>query len=297
LITQTNIPYYRSWDGLTLYAASSDGTIAAFQFDKTELEGIATHTDQEQYLAKFGFVPPPLPEGYTHVSKQTTGSAQVPVQQTNGFGAANNGPEKVNILVAKKKKRVGLTPAAAVPSARSTVATATPAVSTGPKRVPLTQVHDAKLQSSITPSTSFSSSFPAPSEQPFVDPTESWSRHGDLPMELDTPIDGKGKRKASSIADLLGDDGPRIKPRTLGGDRPVELHVPKEISSWASAPASVPLGAGGASSSMFERTEVFTQLPLLTYLSCEVEEGLKLEAKNAEDTSNPTSCFIPASEC
>ena len=57
---------YRSWDGLTLYAVSSDGTLAAFAFDQDEMEGIAPLSAQEQYLTKFGFVAPPLPVGYSH---------------------------------------------------------------------------------------------------------------------------------------------------------------------------------------------------------------------------------------
>ena len=56
-----------SWDGLTLYAASSDGTIAAFSFTAEELEGISPHSVQEQYLAKFNFQLPPPPHGYSHV--------------------------------------------------------------------------------------------------------------------------------------------------------------------------------------------------------------------------------------
>ena len=57
-----------SWsaDGLTLYAVSSDGTLACLAFDAAELEGRASKEAQKQYLSKFGFVPPPLPSGYAH---------------------------------------------------------------------------------------------------------------------------------------------------------------------------------------------------------------------------------------
>ena len=57
---------YRSRDGLTLYAVSSDGTMAVFSFDASEMDGIAPQSAQEQYLKRFGFTAPPLPEGYSH---------------------------------------------------------------------------------------------------------------------------------------------------------------------------------------------------------------------------------------
>ena len=59
--------FYRSSDGLTLYAVSSDGTLACFAFDCNELEGIAPQGAQKEYLRKFESVPPPLPNGYVHV--------------------------------------------------------------------------------------------------------------------------------------------------------------------------------------------------------------------------------------
>ncbi|KAG8761499.1 HIR complex subunit [Ceratobasidium sp. 423] len=44
-----------SWDGLTLFACSSDGTVAVFDFEESELEGIVPHSVQDDYLKKFGF--------------------------------------------------------------------------------------------------------------------------------------------------------------------------------------------------------------------------------------------------
>ena len=57
------LTYRRSKDGLTLYAVSSDGTMAAFNFDAIEMEGIARQSAQEQYLKRFGLVATLLPEG------------------------------------------------------------------------------------------------------------------------------------------------------------------------------------------------------------------------------------------
>ena len=46
-----------SWsnDGMTLYGCSSDGTVGVFDFDSSELEGIATLEAKETYLKRFGF--------------------------------------------------------------------------------------------------------------------------------------------------------------------------------------------------------------------------------------------------
>jgi len=292
-----------------LYAASSDGTIAAFQFEAAELEGIATHTDQEQYLAKFGFALPPLPEGYSHVSKHEQANVAIAqTQQAVGF-ESSHAPEKVNILVAKKapkdKKRATLMPnnVSSVPTSRMTPAAGHPPTTTpmtngisGPKRVQLNQMQDMKPHSLAlqTPTSNFSNSFPLPSEQPFVDSSE-WSRRADLgqPMDLDVPIDAfdtsaqnassKGKRRVSSLLDSSTDIDVKIKPRTLGGDRPVEVHVPKKISTWTSAPNSRVDAGPRASGSGGGNFPLLPTPSLLTYLKSEVEgSGDLLEAKNVE---------------
>ncbi|THG95185.1 hypothetical protein EW026_g6424 [Hermanssonia centrifuga] len=112
----------RTSDGLTLYAVSSDGTMAVFSFDPDELEGISPLSAQEQYLKKFGFTIPPLPDGFSHQPKQADTDTRMtpppsPVRaqsvaapsQDLGFGSSSNGGEHVNKLVAKrntKKKRI-----------------------------------------------------------------------------------------------------------------------------------------------------------------------------------------------
>jgi protein HIRA/HIR1 len=160
----------RSLDGLTLYAASSDGTIAVFQFDSAELEGITSKEDHEQYLAKFDFVPPPLPEDHSHFSHE--GANVTPSHQADGFNsrAASHVPEKVNILVAKKKRAnlSSTTNMNRVPSAKGPPLSVNGALQ---KRVSLSQPNVNKPQSLMrSVSAGFSSSFPAPSEQPFGDP-------------------------------------------------------------------------------------------------------------------------------
>ena len=302
---------------MTLYAASSDGTIAVLNFDPAELEGIASHSDQEQYLAKFGFNLPPLPEGYSHTPKQDAMNSRVPAQTqqaaANGFDArtAQNEEEKVNILVAKRapkdKKRLNLVPTAAsstpvskpIPSPIP-ISTSTVNGAPGSKRASLITIHDSKpphSHSIQSPHPSFSNSFPLPSEQPFVDAPDSWNKQdvGQL-MDLDLPMDlvgvpisttggggAKGKRKASSIIDLTTEDNSKaaVKARTLGGDRPVEIHVPKEISIWkAGSTAGPPRSTHGTD----PFRAVLPTPPLLTYLSAEVEGTDDiLESRNIEE--------------
>ncbi|KAI5118027.1 hypothetical protein M0805_004892 [Coniferiporia weirii] len=116
-----------SWstDGLTLYAVSSDGTLAALAFDETELEGRASKDAQKQYLSKFGFVPPPIPNGYAHaigingaagsmngvngngVSRRGTSTPPTAIAHQNGFGHGTPGMtgEQVTTLVARRAPR------------------------------------------------------------------------------------------------------------------------------------------------------------------------------------------------
>jgi protein HIRA/HIR1 len=113
-----------------LYAASSDGTLGVFDFDPEELEGIAPHSVQEQYLQKFDFVPPPIPEGYSHnlpshmhyrphltritppPSPVQSQSQTTAPESQNGFGHSVNGDggERVNMLVAKRKVKRKVVP-------------------------------------------------------------------------------------------------------------------------------------------------------------------------------------------
>lgn len=228
------------------------------------------------------------------------------LQQTNGFDSrvTTNGPEKVNILVAKKK-RVNLTSSnTSIPSARvppktgSNVPSSSTNSNTTVKRAQFTQI-DSKTKSlaiSSPRSTSFANSFPAPSEQPFGDLPEGWSSRSEFvqPMQLDVHIDAfdttrqRGKRKASFSPD---GGGPRIRARTLGGDRPVEVHTAREISRWSTAPETMRRvsGEGTDPSSSVQ----FARLPLLTYLSSEVEGSNEMfEAKNMDEDGTTEIAFI-----
>lgn len=291
---------FRSWDGLTLYAASSDGTIAVFQFDSDELEGIAGKDDHEQYLAKFDFIPPPLPEGYSHFSNGNAQTTVAPSHQANGFDsrAASIVPEKVNILVAKKKRGnlTSATNATRVPSAKGPPPSMNGMLQ---KRVSLAQPSDNNAQPLVrSASNIFSGSFPAPPEQPFGDATQSWARRSDMvqAMDLDVRLDSFDPQRNKRKNSFSDDGGPRIKARTLGGDRPVERLVAKEISSWTAAPKSLVEETGQGNG--FARLEaLFAPLPLLTYLSSE-HEGVDevLVAKNMEDDATTEIAFFSGKE-
>ncbi|KAJ6572019.1 histone transcription regulator 1 [Mycena capillaripes] len=214
-----------SWDGLTLYAVSSDGTLAVFNFEPEELEGLCPHSVQGSYLKKFGFTPPPIPEGFSHASaRQLTPppspkSQSQPMDQT-GFGNDAAGGERVNVLVAKRggKKRVGLTnvsmPMAtqqlpmqqSVSSGPATNMFAGPALSgvSISKRAQLSQQQER-----------------APSV--FDVDADTWGSSTDV--RIDAVEEGGRKRKA--VASVDGEEPKR--PRTLGGERKRVVLPVKEI--------------------------------------------------------------------
>ncbi|KAF8911743.1 WD40-repeat-containing domain protein [Mucidula mucida] len=216
-----------SWDGLTLYAASSDGTIAVFHFEPEELEGIAPHSAQEQYLSKFGFTPPPIPEGYSHIPTRNPSLPPPSAQtQSSGFDHSqvngNGTGERVNMLVAKRnnKKRLGLN---SVPSASVNSGMGGAPNSNGPKRAALVPIaQDAAMVVDSPPPASSSSFFPGPNEQPFAD-ASTWSRQKDVDMGMGVPIDALDRpRKEEQRSPVF---------RTLGGDRPREFIPIREVTA------------------------------------------------------------------
>lgn len=249
----------RSWDGMTLYAASSDGTIAVFAFEQDELEGIAPHSVQEQYLSKFGFTPPPLPEGYSHMPSLTTNANDVsqPQSQSQIAGFDNSvvvRDEVVNVLVAKRnnKKRVGLT---SVPSAGA------PSSFAGKRASFLPGSADVKMSGGSKPTspTSRDSFFPPPDEQPFEN-RSNWKSHGDVVMEDDS----------------------RPVYRTLGGDRQREMIPVKEINDSSVTAWRNHLGASSGLD--------LPVPPTLTRLTAEVEGTHVFEGLNPEDGGKSYSC-------
>lgn len=239
---------------MTLYAASSDGTIAVFAFEQDELEGISPHSVQEQYLSKFGFTLPPLPEGFSHPTRSAASSQPQPQSQT--FDTTTIGGEVVNVLVAKrnnKRKRVGLT-TTTVPSAGA------PSPFSG-KRASFLPDPDVRMSGSKPASPLGNVSFfPTPDEQPF-DTHSDWKTH-DVLMG---PADSFSSKQ---------EDDPRPVYRTLGGDRQRELVPVKEIKDGGSG-----WGSRASSSSGLDLPVPAT----LTRITADVEGGHVFEGLNPED--------------
>jgi protein HIRA/HIR1 len=282
----------RSWDGLKLYAVSSDGTLAAFDFEPEELEGIAPHSIQQQYLQKFGFSLPPLPESWSHTNIQVSPSEQRMTpppspnrsshqpQGLNSFGAssASTGHEVVNTLIAKRNTKKRARQNFLGPGRDSNPPTSLANASS---------YHDSL--SSAHPRPHLVSAVIAPGLNPDISESTASvhsldgrpSGHIFLDMAMDVPIDSLGvtssagaKRKLSAL-DI--EDRP-TKARTLGGDRlrGNSPNIVKEIPSIPSHQAVV---------SQAERKEIFSAPPTLTYLFFKTKDMGDdiLECKNAEN--------------
>ncbi|KAF7291869.1 Protein HIR [Mycena indigotica] len=226
-----------SWDGLTLYAVSSDGTLAAFNFDPDELEGICPRSLQTEYLKKFGNHLPNIPSHYSHTAQTarltpppSPKSQPHPLPIQNGFGSATDGGERVNVLVAKRggKKRVGLT----------TIPITKPVA----PQIPLSQPAPPLSQS--LSSISHSNGYAGPSlsgvsiskraqqvQQQQQDRAPSvFDIDADTWASSDVRIDSleEGGRKRRATNTIENDESKR--PRTLGGDRKRVVVQAKELS-------------------------------------------------------------------
>ncbi|KDQ60101.1 hypothetical protein JAAARDRAFT_125533 [Jaapia argillacea MUCL 33604] len=299
-----------SWSGRTLYAVSSDGTLGVLDFEAEELEGIAPFSAQKQYLHKFDFVPPPIPEGYSH-DVPVTPQAQCQNQSSQvhtGFEQAVNGTstgERVNKLVAKRKdkKRIqptlvngsGSGPSTSKPPAASSSSSSKPngtsshsfgdglstTASTSSTPIllqppPLTAVAKSKQSShAASPvSSTFQSAFP------FNDDFMDIDSNMEVPIEsLGSNV--KGKRKADSWEE--GSSKPS-KSRTLGGDRPREAVEVKPIPGGSRAPRP----SEGDGWGILRNVDLLPAPSTLTFLSTKVEGGEDLfEAKNAPADGGP----------
>ncbi|KAI0280436.1 WD40 repeat-like protein [Russula aff. rugulosa BPL654] len=279
-----------SWDGLTLYAVSSDGTLAAFCFDADELEGIAPHSIQQQYLQKFGFTLPPLPEGWSHTNLQTPSSghrmtpppspnrSSHPPHGLNGFGApsANTGHEVVNTLIAKRNTKRRTQQQSSGPSNSAVYANSS-------------SYHDSvsRTHSRIM--------VPETSQHPTFHSSDRHSDHIPPDMVTDVLIDSlgatssAGAKRKSSVLDMP-EDRP-TKARTLGGDRVRDsnLNIIKEICS----PINQRTVVTDASDPERERIGLSAP-PVLTYLSLKVTDAGDdiLECKNAENGDQTEVSYV-----
>ncbi|KAI0053180.1 WD40 repeat-like protein [Auriscalpium vulgare] len=287
-----------SWDGLCLYAVSSDGTLAAFKFEAEELEGIAPHSAQQQYLQKFGFI---SSSGQTHQpsTRITPPPSPHPLTQQhaqNGFGASANGHvnggEVINKLVAKRntKRRAhaafGPSTAHTIPSAAIPSAT----FDSLPASMSRGQSHSHSASPLVGPGMSAILSDPSPFSP--LPRRHSGDSNGSMGLGMQVPIDAidslggdvRGKRKSSAM-DFV-DERPQTKARTLGGDRlregaPVVKEIPLASGSGVANGQGYLAGDLGVS----ESASIFKVPPVLTYLNYKAGDGTEeaiLEARNAE---------------
>ncbi len=277
----------RSQDGLTLYAVSSDGTMAVFSFDSNEMDGIAPSSAQEQYLKRFGFVAPPLPDGYSHLAAAASAKAQQtnhitpppsPRAQSQDFGGTANaepGGEQVHTLVAKRKPKKRIQPTFA-----GSLSGQVPSSSANGIK-PVSSARAFQESSTIQISVPSTSALPLSVSQPFglgLSTGES-----DFAMDVDGEVrissldtgaqNGRGKRKAGEDFDerMTG------KARTLGGDRVRETVVIKPISSRAAPVVGVMWAEGSGLVGRLEPPQ------LVTYLKATIEGSEDVfEARNSE---------------
>lgn len=265
---------------MTLYAVSSDGTLAVFNFDPEELEGLCPHSVQGSYLKKFGFTPPPIPEGFSHASarqltpppspkaSQSQSQSQSQGMDQTGFGNNTGGGERVNVLVAKRggKKRAGLTNVP-MPMASQQVQQQSQSVSSGPVGSPL--VGPALTGVSISKRSQLSHQQErAPSV--FDVDADTWGASADV--RIDTVEEGGRKRKAAASVGVDGEEPKRA--RTLGGERKRVVVPVKELASGSGA-VRAPFSAGAIH---------LPVPPLMTRIATQVEGSDDVfEAVNPEE--------------
>ncbi|KAH8998062.1 histone transcription regulator 1 [Lactarius akahatsu] len=277
-----------SWDGLTLYAVSSDGTLAAFSFDSEELEGIAPHSVQQQYLQKFGFTLPPLPEGWSHTNVQVPSSGQRMTpppspsrsshhhQGLNGFGVPSTGTahEVVNTLIAKRNTKRRAQQKFFGPFGSSNSSSALASHHGSPSHAhsracPITTI----MGSDLVPEASDFSMSVYSSDRRLSD-------HLSSDMVAEVPIDSlgvAGEKRKFSIPDKI-EDRP-TKARTLGGDR-IRDNIPntvKEILPPTDERTVFPWNTQS-------ENNFLSAPPILSYLSLKVADTGDdiLECKNTE---------------
>ncbi|KDQ18757.1 hypothetical protein BOTBODRAFT_153623 [Botryobasidium botryosum FD-172 SS1] len=264
-----------SFDGLTLYACSSDGTIGVFDFDQEEMEGIAPRSAQVEYLKMFNFTPAPMPTPLLervsqartpppsppHFSSSTPVSlAAPPTYPPQSVTVAKNGKRRIKPLFISHLSYGPLPSASAAPSA--------------------------------APPLFGSISMFAPNED---------HHHAELDMTVPiTALNGGGddrkaeKRKAEEDEAGSSWPGRPTKARTLGGDRVREsVNQVKELRSRVSA-------VGFPPAPNHPSTAIAIDIPSIkSYLCSALEEkdGDLFEARNPEVGEDPTEVmFISAKQ-
>lgn len=264
-------PTCRSWDGLTLYACSSDGSIALFDFDESELEGIVPHSVQGEYLKKFGFEARNAEIRMEQQrEKEAFEKAQILQQQqqsavvTNGAPISPpNVPGQQQVTITKDgRRRIKPSLVGHLSSTGSTLlaqaATIPTAIPTAPAVIPTSTSAPANV--------SMAEAFATAPMLPFAGGADA---DGDVDMSV--PIDAWGANGAPSATKV------NLKPRTLGGDKKREPSGPvKELRAAAGENGAIVVGA-----------RVLDVPSIKSTLSCRVEGSEKdadsVEVKNSDN--------------
>ncbi|CAE6395388.1 unnamed protein product [Rhizoctonia solani] len=281
-----------SWDGLTLYSCSSDGTVATFEFEEAELEGIVPHSVQDEYLKKFGFheqnAEIRAEQQRQKEAFERAQQVQQPVQQqqqqqppqpqpvTNGTLEAYV-PGQQQVTITKDGRRrikpslighlnssgsaILATPAPAIPTASSTIPSASAAIPSTTMRIPTAShptANNATDAFTSAPVLPFSHTVDADGDHDMSVPIDAWGPKGDSATKVN------------------------LKARTLGGDRKREPAGPvRELRPAAGDENAVVVGA-----------RVLDVPSVKSSLSCKVEGSDKdadtVEIKNAESVEKPT---------
>ncbi|EJD39202.1 WD40 repeat-like protein [Auricularia subglabra TFB-10046 SS5] len=270
-----------SWspDGMTLYAVSFDGTMAVFDFDPEELEGIAPSSAQHTYLQKFDFAMPEAPQGALQYA------APVAAPQVVNQLVARKGGKNRNRVSLQQQQPNGvpsaLTPNGTGPPQPQMPVTPTPVVpashdpfSSAPLLMPGAMAPDMRYPSPSPLSRSFNADdLPPPIEA--LDDRERKRRRRDS--------DIGGAAVGSAFGGAPAPAGARA--RTLGGDRP-RANIPARDLS-VPAPPSRPRTPSGM------RHDIRLSLPPLRNILQHAVEGLgELEALNSNDPTKPSEVAL-----
>ncbi|QRV78951.1 hypothetical protein RhiJN_06966 [Ceratobasidium sp. AG-Ba] len=197
-----------SWDGLKLYSCSSDGTIAVFDFDEHELEGIVPHSVQGEYLKKFGFE---SKNAEIRMEQQREKEAYERQQAAATNGGANgiaapplNPPAQQEVSFTKDGRR-RIRPNLIGHLSSSGTALMMPPVS-APVSVPSASAETTTTSTLANTSQPFTSTPMLPAQT--YDDSDFLKDHS-MDLDMSVPIDSLGS----------GGSKVNLKARTLGGDR------------------------------------------------------------------------------
>ncbi|KZO90530.1 WD40 repeat-like protein [Calocera viscosa TUFC12733] len=284
-----------SWclDGLTLYACSSDGTVAVMKFSPSELRGIAPHDVQVNYLKGYKFnspmnltyqptvqsIPPPPQHSppVQRIQPLPVGQPQLNVGGTQEVTRTTDGKRRIRPVLLSQGSSTAIHPQQPYPQQpmqngilhQQPIATPQPVYAQ-----PL--LHDAAEPSNPFTSTPFTASQP-----PRYGSSMPLSASSGQMVDDDIQMIESWETAEPSSA---GGTSPR-KGRTLGGDRVREPIIVKELQTMPMQIVNL-VGAGGAPPVGGSAGPVLKAPAPKTYMSTPIEggkEGDMLEGRNAED--------------